>query len=143
MIREMFNTDRPVFITFEDDRFNLGLRRRDEVAGTIADIYPVRKRFVGNRIACRSMDAVTGCGGRRCALCRDRWTCTERIRLMLLLDGLADGLFPAILEIGHASFDALDAFVEDVGIDRLANQKLVITMERIDGRLRFDFRRAD
>lgn len=143
MIRDLFNIHRPVFITFDGDRFTVGMRTRDELVGVITDMHPVRKRFEGRRIVCRSMDGAVGNAGRQCALCRDRWSCTERVRLLLLLDGLAADPFPAVLEIGHASFDALDELLEEVGIDRIPEHRVAIALVRVDGRLRFTFRKAD
>ena len=85
---------------------------------------------------------MTGKHGQRCALCRERWTCAERLRLMMLLDGLEQASVPAILEIGHGSFEALDAFLDDLGSDPLPETTVAITMERHEGRLRFTFHKA-
>ena len=82
MIRELFQTDRPVFVAFDRDRFRLGAKRREQLRGVITDILPTRKRFEGRKLVCWANDGVTGKHGRRCALCRDRWSCAERVRLM-------------------------------------------------------------
>jgi len=139
MIRELFGKDRPLFVRFDADRFRVGRRKREQLHGRITDMLPTRKRFEGHRLTCWSNDGVTGRHGQRCALCRERWSCTERVRLMLLLDGLDDGQVPAILEIGHGSFDALDRFVQNVGLDDLPDCPVSIGMQREQGRLRFTF----
>lgn len=142
MIRDLFNTDRPVFVRFQGERFIIGKRRRDALQGVITDMIPMRKRFENNRIACYSNDGITGKNRQRCALCRLRWTCAERLRLMMLLEGLEKEHIPAILEIGHGSFEALDAFLEDIGVEKLADTTTVISMNRDRGRLRFTFHKA-
>jgi len=139
MIRELFEKDRPAFVRFDQDRFRIGRRRREQLQGVIADILPMRKRFEGKRLVCWSNDSVNGRHGQRCALCRERWNCAERVRLMLLLDGLERAATPAILEIGHGSFDALDAFLEQVGSEALEQTCVTIGMQRPQGRLRFTF----
>jgi hypothetical protein len=143
MIRDLFNKDRPVFVRFQDDRFTLGERRREQLRGVITDMIPMRKRFEGNRLVCSSSGGITGRHGQRCALCRERWSCAERLRLMMLLDELEQPPIPAILEIGHGSFDALDTFLDDLGADSLQETSVAISIERQEGRLRFTFHRAN
>ena len=143
MIRDLFDKDRPVFVRFRDDRFALGERRREQLRGVITDMIPMRKRFEGKRLVCSSPDGITGKHGQRCALCRERWSCAERLRLMMLLGELEQPPIPAILEIGHGSFDAFDAFLDDLGADTLQETSVVIGIERREGRLRFTFHRAD
>lgn len=142
MIRELFEKDRPVFVRFDNDAFRVGRRKRDQLEGVITDMLPMRKYFEGKRLVCWANDGVTGRHGQRCALCRERWNCAERVRLMLLLDGLDQQPAPAILEIGHGSFDALEQFVGQAG-DRLAQTPVQIRMQREKGRLRFTFHAAD
>lgn len=141
MIRELFEKDRPAFVRFDQDRFRIGRRRREQLQGVITDILPIRKRFEGKRLVCWSNDGVNGRHGQRCALCRERWSCAQRVRLMLLLEGLDPAPAPAILEIGHGSFDALDTFLEQVGSEALEQNSVTIGMERRQGRLRFTFRK--
>jgi len=143
MIRDLFNKDRPVFVRFQDDSFKVGERRREQLRGLITDMIPMRKRFEGNHLVCSSSDGITGKNGQRCALCRERWTCAERLRLMMLLEGLEQTSIPAILEIGHGSFDALDTFLNDIGADSLQETSVNISIERQEGRLRFAFHRAN
>lgn len=142
MIRELFQRDRPVFVGFEADRFTIGPMRRELLAGLIVDLLPLRKRFESDRLVCSSSDGRTGKNGQRCSLCRERWTCAERIRLMLLLDGIGPEPTPAVLEIGHGSFDELDRLVHSVGADNLANTPVRIGLQRLQGRLRFTFQTA-
>lgn len=142
MIRELFEKDRPVFVRFDNDAFRVGRRKRDQLEGVITDMLPMRKYFEVKRLVCWANDGVTGRHGQRCALCRERWNCAERVRLMLLLDGLDQQPAPAILEIGHGSFDALEQFVGQAG-DRLAQTPVQIRMQREKGRLRFTFHAAD
>ncbi len=142
MIRDLFNRDRPVFVRFREDRFTVGKRRREQLHGIITDMIPMRKRFEGKRLVCSSPDGINGKYGQRCALCRQRWTCAERLRLMMLLDGLEQIPIPAILEIGYGSFEALDAFINDVGAEPLQETSVDISMERCEGRLRFRFKKA-
>ena len=142
MIRDLFNKDQPVFVRFQGDRFSVGKRRREQLQGVITDMIPMRKRFEGNLLVCSSADGITGKHGQRCALCRERWTCAERLRLMMLLDGLEQDCVPAILEIGHGSFEALDMFLDDIGSDPLPETTVAISLERQQGRLRFTFHKA-
>jgi len=142
MIRDLFSSDQPVFVRFDKEKFLIGKRRREQLQGRITDMIPMRKRFEGKRLVCSSADGINGRQGQRCALCRERWNCAERLRLMMLLDGLEKVPVPAILEIGHGSFDALDAFIDSSAGD--APQKTVVTigMERNQGRLRFTFHKT-
>ena len=139
MIRELFQRDRPLFVGFDGDQFAIGPQRRPELAGLVTDLLPLRKRFRDGRLVCHSRDGHTAANGQRCALCRDRWTCAERIRLLLLLDGLGPDPTPAVLEIGHGSFDELDRLVRSVGPDRLPATPVRIGLHRLQGRLRFTF----
>lgn len=143
MIRELFRTDRPVFVRFDRDRFRVGRNRREKLQGRIVDMLPVRKRFEEKRLVCWSLDTVNGRNGQRCALCRERWSCAERVRLMLLLDGLNEEPVPAILEIGHGSFDSLDRFIAQCTDGRPDEKPVCIGMTRNGGRLRFTFTAAD
>jgi hypothetical protein len=143
MIRDLFNKDKPLFVGFDNDQFTIGKRRREHLQGTITDMIPMRKRFCGKQLVCTSSDGITGKHGQRCALCRDRWTCAERLRLMMLLDNLERTATPAILEIGHGSFDALDAFIDQIGTDPLPKVTVSIGMEHPQGRLRFTFHKAE
>jgi len=142
MIRDLFNKDQPVFVRFQGDRFSVGKRRREQLQGVITDMIPMRKRFEGNLLVCSSADGITGKHRQRCALCRERWTCAERLRLMMLLDGLEQDSVPAILEIGHGSFEAFDTFLSDVGTGSLSETSVTISLERHQGRLRFTFHKA-
>ena len=139
MIRELFQKDHPVFVRFDNRAFRVGPRRRDRLQGRVVDMQPVRKRFEAKRLVCWANDAITGRNGQRCALCRQRWSCAERLRLMLLLDGLEQDPVPTILEIGHGSFDAFEQFVKPLGIDNLPTRTVAIGMTRHNGRLRFTF----
>jgi hypothetical protein len=142
MIRELFQRDRPLFVGFDGDLFAIGPQRRPELAGLVTDLLPLRKRFHDGRLVCHSRDGHSAANGQRCALCRDRWTCAERIRLLLLLDGLGPDPVPAVLEIGHGSFDQLDRLVRSVGPDRLPATPVRIGLQRLQGRLRFTFSTA-
>jgi hypothetical protein len=142
MIHALFQKDRPLFVRFDQNQFRIGRRRREQLQGFIVDMLPMRKRFEGKRVACWANDGVTGRYGQRCALCRERWSCAERVRLMLLLDGLEEQSVPAILEIGYGSFDALEQFVQTVGADNVASARVCIAMKRDNGRLRFTFQQA-
>lgn len=142
MIRELFAADRAVFVRFDQDGFCVGPRRREYLQGLINDMRPVRKRFEHKHLVCWSNDGITGRNGERCTLCRDFWNCVQRVRLMLLLDGLAKEPLPAILEIGHGSFDALDQFVQSIGKEQLVTTSVCIRMERCQGHLRFSFQKA-
>jgi hypothetical protein len=62
---------------------------------------------------------------------------------MFLLDGLAPEPTPAVLEIGHGSFDAFDRLLQSVGPDRLPTTPVRIGLQRLQGRLRFTFSAAD
>jgi hypothetical protein len=142
MIRDLFNADRPAFVRFQDDCFIIGKQRREQLRGVITDMIPMRKRFEQDRIVCYSNDGITGKHRQRCALCRQRWTCAERLRLMMLLDGLEHDRVPAILEIGHGSFEAFDAFLHDLGTQPLAEVTILVSIERNEERMRFTFQKA-
>jgi len=143
MIHALFEKDRPLFVRFDSNRFRVGRRLREQLRGLLVDMLPMRKRFEGKRLVCWANDGSTGRDGQRCALCRDRWKCAERVRLMLLLDGLEETPVPAILEIGYGSFDALEQFVQTVGPEKAATSPVCISMTRDSGRLRFIFQPAD
>ncbi len=143
MIHDMFETDKPVFVRFQQDYFCVGQRRRERLQGVITDMLPTRKRFQDKRLLCWSNDAVHGKNGTRCALCRHRYSCAERVRLMLLLSDLHKTPTPAILEIGHGSFEALESFVQKVGKENLADTPVHIGLYRDQGRLRFSFAPAE
>lgn len=142
MIHALFHKDRPLFVRFDQNQFRVGRRRREQLQGFITDMLPMRKRFEGKRLVCWANDSITGRHGQRCALCRQRWSCAERVRLMLLLDGIDQEPVPAILEIGYGSFDALEQFVQSVGPDNVASRTVCIGMNRENGRLRFTFQQA-
>ena len=142
MIRDLFSSDQPVFVRFDNEHFAIGRQRREQLQGLITDMVPMRKRFEGKRLVCSSADGINGKHGQRCALCRQRWSCAERLRLMMLLDGLEKMPIPAILEIGHGSFDALDAFIDSSDADALEQTTVIISMERNHGRLHFTFNKA-
>jgi len=139
MISELFRDDQPLFVGFSDDCFLIGNARRDQLRGVITDYLPMRKRFVSRRLACWSMDGISGRHGQRCSLCRDRWHCTERIRLMMLLEDISPVPRPAVLEIGYASFDALDSFVRDIERADLERTPVRIELKREEGRMSFTF----
>jgi len=142
MIHELFQKDRPLFVRFDQHGFRVGRSRREQLQGLITDMLPMRKRFEGRRLVCWANDGRVGRDGQRCALCRQRWNCAERVRLMLLLNGIEKDPVPAILEIGHGSFDALEQFVQTVGADNIASKRVCIRMHRTQGRLRFTFQVA-
>jgi len=129
-------------VQFENCAFRVGHRKRDHLEGLITDMLPMRKRFEGKRLVCWSNDGINGRYAQRCALCTQRWTCAERVRLMLLLDGLEQQALPAILEIGYASFDALEQFVGQA-TDLTAHRPVRIGIEREQGHLRFTFQQPD
>lgn len=139
MIHELFKQDRPRYIRFRQNKFQIGDKRREQLRGKITDLHPTRKLFEGKQILCWSNDSITSKNGQRCSLCRDRWTCTERIRLMLLLDNIEQTPTPAILEIGHGSFDALDTLIREVDQRNLAEQTIIISIKTHQGHLRFTF----
>lgn len=143
MIYDMFEKDKPVFVRFQQNYFCVGEKRRERLLGFITDMMPTRKRFQGKRLVCWSNDAVYGKNGTRCALCRERYSCAERVRLMLLLKDLHKTPSPAILEIGHGSFDALESFVQKVGKENLPDTPVHIDLYRDQGRLRFSFSLAE
>lgn len=143
MIREMFRKDQAHFVRFADDHFQIGARKRERLRGSITDMIPMRKRFESGKLVCWSGDAVHGRYGQRCALCRERMRCAERLRLMLLLEDLEREPTPAILEIGHGSFDALETFVQGSDSEDLTARTVTIGMHRANGRLRFTFQPAD
>jgi hypothetical protein len=142
MIRELFEKDKPVFVRFERNGFRIGRMRRQRLRGVITDMQPMRKRFEARKVACWSADGITSRDGHRCCLCRDRWRCAQRVRLMMMLDEVGAELKPAILEIGHGSFDRLEAFLLRIAPGKINSAPVCIGLERDQGYLRFTFELA-
>ena len=126
MISELFQTDQPTYVSVEQNRFLINDQPHQLLEVQIQDIIPVRKFFEDRHVACYSLDNTTGKNGQYCALCRNRYRCRRRIRLMTLLLNAGPDPLPAILEVSPASFDALDALLERVDAAQLPHTLVMI-----------------
>ena len=144
IIDKLLHQDDPDYVSITADRMMLGHRPVEKLAVHITDIIPVRKLFENKRTVCWSMDGRKGRHGQFCALCRDRWQCTERLRLMLIVDDDQGDDRPAILEINRHSFADLNRFIHMIGEENLPGMVVRISLKKDDnGTLRFVFEEHD
>lgn len=109
------------FIGVKPKRFVIDGKGHSELEVFIEDIIPVRKFFEGKKLRCYSTDGNTGKEGKHCSLCRDRFKCRKRMRLMVMVQNIAEKPVPALLEINQQSFDHLKAFLESVEQDKISS----------------------
>ena len=132
MIRELFKTDQPTYVSIDHNGFVINDQLHQLLEVRIQDIIPVRKFFQDRKLACYSLNNTTGKNGQYCALCRNRYRCRRRIRLMtLMLNGGPDPV-PAIIEISPASFDALDSLLDRVDAAQLPHTLVTIRIRISD-----------
>jgi hypothetical protein len=117
-LNALFQND-PPFITVNSDGFQLDGTRHPSLHVYIEDYIAVRKLFEGRSLSCQSIGAVKNRQGRHCSLCSMRYRCRQGIRLMLLLDG-ESGQRPAALDVGSASFPSLQALLDRISPEQLA-----------------------
>jgi len=140
MIAELFQTAKPLYISIQDGDFFLNDQHRDLLEVKIHDMIPVRKLFRDRQLECYSLDNTTGKAGQYCALCRNRYRCRQRLRLMLLVYNVTPDPLPAVLEISPASFDSLDALIQNVGQNQLPNTLVIIRIAgTVGNRLTLEF----
>ncbi len=139
MLEQLLATDKPRFITLRDDSFVIDGTAYDQLSVQVQDLLAVRKFFVNGKIHCYSNDNRIGKDGQFCALCRQRYKCQPRIRLMLLLFRNKQPE-PAILEINRSSVPPLQALIDENGIERLYEILLHLSVIILDnGRRAIDF----
>ena len=114
----MLNEAKLRFVAVKPNRLVIDGKGYSELDVLIEDILPVRKLFDGNNLLCHSSDGKTGKSGKSCPLCRDRFKCRRRMRLMIMVQSSPGDPIPALLEINPQSFDNLNAFIELVGKDK-------------------------
>lgn len=124
-----FNDIKPVYVAVNVGGFTVEGKVYAKLQCFIRDIIPVRKLFKGKKVDCYSNNARKGKNGEYCALCKKRTQCRQRIRLMLLLHD-EDEETPAILEINTNSHDNLRKSLEPINDDELANQLIVLSVEK-------------
>ncbi len=126
MIREMFKTDQPTYVSVDHNGFVVNDQQHQLLEVQIQDIIPVRKFFQDRKLTCYSLNNTTGKNGQYCALCRNRYRCRRRIRLMILMLNAGPDPLPAILEISPASFDALDVLLDRVDDAQLSHTLVMV-----------------
>lgn len=126
MIREMFKTDQPTYVSIDHNRFVINDQTHQLLEVQIQDIIPVRKFFQDRKLACYSLNNTTGKNGQYCALCRNRYRCRRRIRLMTLMLNAGPDPLPVIIEIAPPSFDALDALLDRVDDAQLSHTLVMV-----------------
>ena len=104
----------PQYVRVKPNRFVLDGQGVKSLQAFIEDVIPVRKLFQDKKLVCQSQDGKTGKNGVHCALCRDRYKCRRRLRLMLMIENLKERPTPAILEINPQSFDELSDAVKTI-----------------------------
>lgn len=121
MNTQMLSETQLQFVAVKPNRFVIGGKGYSELEVFIEDIMPVRKFFQGKKLVCYSSDGKTGKTGKSCPLCRDRFKCRRRMRLMIMVRNIADEPVPALLEINPQSFDHLNEFLESVEKDKISS----------------------
>jgi hypothetical protein len=141
VIRKLFERTRPLYVRLRNGRFHVGERQCETLDATVRDIVPVRKRFVGDRLECWSVNGAHGRDRRLCAFCQDAGRCQKRLRLLLILNGDDNTELPAVLEVRAGAFADLDAALEAAGPDEAWRNTLfrVSIHAGPDGRDRLDF----
>ena len=128
MILDFIDDAKPHYVEVKPKRFVIGGRGHEEIVAFIEDIMPVRKLFREKKLICHSQDGETGRDGSHCALCRDRYKCRKRLRLMLMVNNLDEKAVPAILEINQQSFDNLQNALLDIEDGKLRNTLVKMTV---------------
>ncbi len=119
----------PRYVNVKPKRFVIDGEGYSEIEAFIEDIVPIRKFFEERKLVCYSQDGATGKRGNHCALCRDRFRCRKRLRLMLMVQNAAKKPLPAILEVNSQSFDALQAAVKRIEPDELPSTLVNMTVD--------------
>jgi len=97
-----------------------------DAAIMFADLLPIRKLFIDKKISCYSLDNTRGKHGQYCALCRQRFRCQQKLRLMILVHNIEQKPIPAIFEIDQRSFDSLEEVIQKIEKEKLFDTLMVI-----------------
>ncbi len=124
-LQSLFTND-PPFITVNAGGFHLSNQIHQQLHASIEDYIPVRKLFENRTLTCQSIGAVKNRHGRHCSLCSLRYRCRQSIRLMLLIQQKDTPAIPAALDVGNASFPMLQALLERISPDELAETMIQI-----------------
>ena len=92
----------------------------------ITDLLPIRKLFIEKKLSCYSLDNTSGKHGQHCALCRQRFRCQPKLRLMILVYNIEKKPIPAIFEIDQRSFDSLEEVIQNIGKKKLFDTIMTI-----------------
>jgi hypothetical protein len=128
MNMDFLNETKLRFIAVKPKRFVIDAKGYSEIEAFIEDTMPVRKLFNGKKLLCSSNDGKTGKSGKHCALCRDRHKCRKRIRLMLMIQNIAEEAVPALLEINQQSFENFKAFIDSVEPEKISTTLVQLTV---------------
>ena len=118
---DMLNETTLRFVAVKPKRFVIDGNGYSDLEVFIEDIIPVRKFFEGRKLRCYSADGKTGKSGRHCPLCRDRFKCRKRMRLMVMIQNIDKDPVPALLEINQQSFEHLKAFIDSVKPNQISS----------------------
>jgi hypothetical protein len=99
----------------------------------------MRKLFSENKIACYSMDAVTGNAGHQCCLCDWNYRCTKVIRLKVMVENTTPAT-PAMLDVNATSFPSIDHILETIPHDELHEVLVTATINNQNNGLKIDFK---
>lgn len=119
MIHELFQKSKPSFISIRGTHFRLNNVQFPHLDILIQDMLPIRKLFIDKKLSCYSLDNTTGKNDQYCALCRQRFRCQQKLRLMTLVHNIEKKPVPAIFEIDPRSFDSLEQVIQNIGKDKL------------------------
>jgi hypothetical protein len=122
----------PHYVRVKPNRFVIDGRGVESIQAFIEDVIPVRKLFLDKKLICQSQDGKTGKNGAHCALCRDRYKCRKRLRLMLVIENCGEKSTPAILEINPQSFDPLREAVRTINEDNLKNTLMEMSVGKTE-----------
>jgi len=126
MIRELFEKRKPCFISIRGNDLILKNIAFPHLDILIADLLPIRKLFIDKKLSCYALDNTRGKHGQYCALCRQRFRCQQKLRLMILVHNIEQKPIPAIFEIDQRSFDSLEEVIQKIEKEKLFDTLMVI-----------------
>ncbi len=116
------------FVAVKPNRFVIDGKGYAALDVMIEDIFPVRKLFEETTLVCYSSDGKNGKSGKHCLLCRERFRCQRRMRLMLMIQNIGDEPVPALLEINPQSFEHLQALIDSLDQRQIASTLVKLTV---------------
>ena len=126
MIRELFEKSKPTFISIRGTDLILKNVPFPHLDILITDFLPIRKLFIDKKLSCYSLNNTSGKHGQYCALCRQRFRCQPKLRLMILVYNIEKKPIPAIFEIDPRSFDSLEELIQNIGEQKLFDTLMTI-----------------